>query len=207
MLDGFLDWLAGVPSVLVYAILMLLSALENVFPPVPADVAVALGAFLSQRGVTSAVAIGVLCWTANTASAAAMYYLGRRHSDFFRQGWPQLLLPPAAMTALEEAYRRYGALGIFVSRFLPGIRAAVTPFAGVAGLSPMRSLVPAALASAIWYSVLVAAGVFVGREWARVRQVVETGTGALGLIGIAVTAVVVFWLWRRGREARGSTPS
>jgi membrane protein DedA with SNARE-associated domain len=207
MLDAFLDWLAGVPSVLVYAILIVLSALENVFPPVPADVAVALGAFLSQRGVTSAVAIGVSCWAANTASAAAMYYLARRHADFFRRGWPRHLLTPSAMATLEDAYRRHGALGIFLSRFFPGIRAAVTPFAGVAGLSPLRSLVPAALASAIWYAALVVAGVFVGREWARVRHVVETGTGVLGVLGIALTAALVFWLWRRGRAGSRSTPS
>jgi membrane protein DedA with SNARE-associated domain len=207
MLDEFLDWLAGVPSVLVYLILIVLSALENVFPPVPADLAVALGAFLSQRGVTSAVAIGVLCWAANTASAAAMYYLGRRHAEFFRHGWPRHLLTPAAMATLEDAYRRHGALGIFVSRFFPGIRAAVTPFAGVAGLSPLRSLVPAALASAIWYAVLVAAGVFVGREWATVRHIVEKVTGTLGFLGLALTALVAFWLWRRARETRGSTPS
>ena len=202
MLDGFLDWLAGVPSLLVYIILMILSALENVFPPVPADVAVALGAFLSQRGVTSAWAIGVLCWAANTASAAAMYYLARARADFFRHGWPRHLLTPEAMSALEKAYSRWGVTGIFISRFFPGIRAAVTPFAGVAGLSPLRAILPTAAASAIWYSLLVAAGTLVAREWERVRHIVEKGTGLLGVIGLALTAAVVYWLWRQARAAR-----
>ena len=48
--DQFLDWVAGLPQAGVYAVLIVLSAVENVFPPVPADVAVVLGAFLSQRG-------------------------------------------------------------------------------------------------------------------------------------------------------------
>src|SRR5262245_51789617 len=115
-----------------YAILMLLSALENVFPPVPADVAVALGAFLAQRGETSAVLIGLLCWLANTATAAGMFFVGRAYGEsFFKTGWPSKLLPPPAMKALADAFERYGVVGIFLSRFLPGVRAAVTPFAGV----------------------------------------------------------------------------
>src|SRR5262249_39726995 len=69
MVDAFLDWMARLPTPLMYAVLALLSAVENVFPPAPADVAVALGAFLAQRGALSAPLLGLVCWAANTASA------------------------------------------------------------------------------------------------------------------------------------------
>jgi membrane protein DedA with SNARE-associated domain len=207
MLDAFIAWLASIPPLYLYAILMVLSALENVFPPVPADVAVALGAFLSQRGVTSAPLLGLACWGANVGSAAALYYVARRNADFFRHGWPKKLLPPEAMAALEQAYRRHGMLGIFVSRFLPGVRAAVTPFAGVFGLSPPRALLPTAAASGIWYFLLVVAGVTVGEEWAYVRHVVERVLGALGGLSVVATLVVVIWLWRRARVPRTDDPS
>jgi membrane protein DedA with SNARE-associated domain len=85
--------------------------------------------------------------------------LARRHGrGFFRDGWGRKIMPPEVMAALEEAYERWGVAGIFLSRFLPGLRAAVTPFAGVAGLPPARALVPAAAASAIWYAFLAFAG-------------------------------------------------
>src|SRR5262249_47178694 len=114
VLDAFLDWLARLPTLPTYLVLMVLSALENVFPPVPADVAVALGAFLAQRGEVSAPLLGAVCWLANTASAAGMYYLGRaRGAAFFASGWPRRLLPPEAMQALGEAYKRHGVAGIF----------------------------------------------------------------------------------------------
>jgi membrane protein DedA with SNARE-associated domain len=204
LVDVFLDWLAAVPQALLYAILLVLSALENVFPPVPADVAVALGAFLSHRGVTDPWLVGVSCWLANTASSAAMYFWARRHKELFRSGWPRRLLTPEAMSALEGAYARHGAAGIFVSRFFPGVRAAVTPFAGVVGLSPLRALVPAASASAIWYALLVVAGTTLGREWGRVRGIVETGTGLLGIAGLAIVVAVFFWLRRQSRRERHS---
>ena len=58
MLDGFLDWVGSLPPLPTYVVLSVLSALENVFPPVPADVAVAVGAFLAQQGRVSAWLLG-----------------------------------------------------------------------------------------------------------------------------------------------------
>jgi membrane-associated protein len=200
MVDRFLEWLVGLPPLATYPILMALAALENVFPPVPADVAVVLGAFVSQRGATSPALVGVLCWLANTASSAGMYFLARsRGRAFFEKGWASKLMPPEAMKALEKAYARYGVLGIFVSRFLPGVRAAVTPFAGVVGMSPWRALLPAASASAIWYAFLIVVGTALGLNWEAARELVDKANRWLALVSVLVTAAIVFWLWRRRR--------
>lgn len=197
MLDQFLDWLTRLPTVPLYLVLLLLSSLENVFPPVPADVAVALGAFLAQRGKLSLIPLGVACWLANLLSAAAMYYLGRQKgAAFFATGWPSRLLPKAAMTALQVAYARHGMLGIFFSRFLPGVRAAVTPFAGIAGLSPWRALLPTGVASAIWYSLLVVAGATLGLSWPAIRSLVDQTSAVLGAVGLLAAGLFLIWLLR-----------
>ena len=200
MLDGILDALAALPRVPTYLVLMILSAVENVFPPVPADTAVALGAFLARRGHISVVPLVLLCWLANTGSAAAMYAFARAHGPaFFRQGWGRKIMPPGVMASLEEAYGRWGTAGIFVSRFFPGVRAAVTPFAGVAGLGPARALVPAALASAIWYALLAFIGYEVAENWDAVKALVADTNRALGIGAVVLTAAAAFWLWRRSR--------
>jgi membrane protein DedA with SNARE-associated domain len=203
MLDQFLDWLAGLPTLGQYSILMALSALENVFPPVPADVAVGLGAFLAQRGAASALWIGVACWAANTASAVGVYALARARGEvFFRSGWPRRLLPPETLELIGRAYRRHGMLGIFLSRFLPGFRAGVLPFAGVVGLSPLRALGPAALASAIWYALIVTAGALLGLSWERLRALLEQTNRGLGLISAVLLLVMLVWLGRQRRRHR-----
>jgi membrane protein DedA with SNARE-associated domain len=207
VLEQLLDWLAALPRVPTYLALMALSALENVFPPVPADTAVALGAFLARRGEISVVPLTLLCWLANLASACGTYLLGRRHGRaFFRDGWGRRLLPPAGLEALEEAYARWGGAAIFVSRFLPGLRAAVPPFAGVAGFPPLRALVPAALASLIWYAFLAAAGYQLAANWEAVKAIVGSANRALGIAAVVAAGVAAWWLWRRSRAA-SSSPS
>jgi membrane protein DedA with SNARE-associated domain len=201
VLERLLDALVSLPLVATYLVLMALSALENVFPPVPADTAVALGAFLARRGEISVVPLVILCWASNLASAAGTYALGRRHGrGFFRDGWGRKLMPPEALAALEEAYGRWGTAGIFLSRFLPGLRAAVPPFAGVAGLSPARTLVPAAVASAIWYAFLAFAGYALAQNWEAVKALVADTSRALGAVALVVAVVLVAWFWRRSRR-------
>jgi membrane protein DedA with SNARE-associated domain len=180
---------------------MALSALENVFPPVPADTAVALGAFLARRGEVSVVPLVLLCWLANVGSAAATYFLARRHGRaFFAAGWGRRILPPSALGALEDGYARWGMAGIFASRFLPGLRAAVTPFAGVAGMPPLRALVPAAAASLLWYAFLAVVGYTLAASWESAKAIVAGANRALGVAAVLATLVVAAWLWRRARR-------
>lgn len=201
MLERLLDALASLPLVPTYLVLMALSALENVFPPVPADTAVALGAFLARRGEVSVVPLALLCWLANIGSAACTYFVGRSHGRaFFEAGWGRKVLPPDVLASLQEAYARWGTAGIFVSRFLPGLRAAVPPFAGVAGLSARRALVPAAIASLIWYAFLAWAGYALAENWEAVKTLVASTNRVLGIVAIAATAAIAIWLWRRARR-------
>jgi membrane protein DedA with SNARE-associated domain len=60
--------------------------------------------------------------------------------------------------------------------------------------------VPAGLASALWYALLILAGTTISREWTHVRDFVAEGSGALGLVGLVLTAVAGFWLWRQNRR-------
>ena len=206
MLDRLLDGLAALPTVPTYLVLMLLSAVENVFPPVPADTAVALGAFLARRGEISVVPLAFLCWLSNMGTAAWTYYLARRHgASFFKTGWGRRVMPTAAFTALEEAYAKYGVVGIFLSRFLPGVRATVTPFAGVVGMPARRALVPAALASAIWYAFLAAAGYALADNWDAVKALVGSANRGLGIAAAIAAVLFAVWLRRRlrSRDATG----
>src|SRR3989475_8751857 len=144
-------FLESLPPGPLYGLITALAAIESIFPPVPADTAVALGAFLAGRGVMNAWAVFLLTWVANVGSAAAVYGLGRRYGRDFFQGRPgRQLLPRPVLPPITAQYRRHGTSGIFLSRLLPVWRAVVPPFAGVAGVPPVRGLAPLGLAPRLW---------------------------------------------------------
>ena len=165
----------------------MLAALENVFPFVPADSTVALGAFLAGRGTLHAGVVFAITWSANVAGGAAVYWVARRYGrEFFARPTGRRLLPPPVLAHIEAQYRRHGAWGIFLSRLLPVWRAVVPPFAGIAGLSARRALVPLALASGLWYGALTLSVAALGTNFDAVVSLVMHVNRVLGVAALGV---------------------
>ncbi|MGH7531684.1 MAG: DedA family protein [Gemmatimonadales bacterium] len=169
----------------------------------PADSAVALGAFLSHRGVTSPWWVFGITVAANTGSAAMVYGLARRFGPRFAgTAIGRRLLPPDTLATIERKYVRWGLPAIFFCRLLPGIRAIVPPFTGIIGLSPRRALLPIAGASAIWYGFVTVAGVVVGAEWDTMTRLLGAVNRVLALIGVVAGVAILTWLALRARARR-----
>jgi membrane protein DedA with SNARE-associated domain/uncharacterized tellurite resistance protein B-like protein len=176
---------------------------ENVLPPVPSDAAVALGSFLSHRHVTTPLAVFLVTWTANLAGAAGVYLAARRYGRrLFASPTGRRLLAPRSLAIMEREYLRFGVIGIFLSRFLPGIRAVVPPFAGLVGLGAVRTFVPMGVASAIWYGGITILGALIGAEWARITALIAGVNRTLGILALAVAAGGAAWYLVRARQRR-----
>jgi membrane protein DedA with SNARE-associated domain len=192
--------LQQLPPVALYAVIGTLAALENVFPPVPADTAVAGGAFVAVGGRATVWGVFLVTWVANVSSAAAVYggarTVGRR---FFRGRLGRRLLRREQLARLEGLYERHGVWAIFVSRFVPGLRAVVPPFAGVANVGWVRALVPVVVASALWYGVVTFAAATLVRNLGQIEGlIVGVNRGVLAVVGAALVAAGIWWwLWRR----------
>jgi membrane protein DedA with SNARE-associated domain/uncharacterized tellurite resistance protein B-like protein len=174
-----------------------------VAPPVPSDAAVALGAFLSTRGVTTPFAVFAVTWVANLIGAAGVYLAARRYGRrLFASPTGRRLLAPRSLAIIEREYLRFGTIGIFISRFLPGLRAVVPPFAGLVGLGTFRTLVPMGIASAIWYGAIIWLVAAIGAEWSRISAALAGINRTLGIIAVVVILALAVWRWlsRRRRE-------
>jgi membrane protein DedA with SNARE-associated domain/uncharacterized tellurite resistance protein B-like protein len=170
---------------------------------VPSDAAVALGAFLSSRGVTTPLGVFTVTWLANLGGAAGVYFMARRYGRrLFATRTGRRLLAPRSLAVIEREYLRFGVAGIFISRFLPGIRAVVPPFAGLVGLSALRTLVPMGVASAIWYGGITILGTVIGSEWERINRILLGINRTLAIVALVLIAAGVIWylLARRRRQ-------
>ena len=178
--------------------------MENVVPPVPSDAAVGLGAFLSHRGVTTPLLVFAVTWVANLSGAALVYLAARRYGHrLFAGRTGRRLLAPRSLAVIEREYLRFGIAGIFISRFLPGIRAVVPPFAGLVRLGAVRTFVPMAVASAIWYGGITLLGSLIGASWERITGILEGVNRTMGVITVLLIVAGAAWYWS-GRRRRAS---
>lgn len=141
---------------------------------------------------------------ANLTSAAGMFLVARTVGRaFFDSPAGQRVLSRRSLEVLEREYRRHHLWGIFLSRFVPGYRAIVPPFAAIVGLPASRALPPVALATAIYYAALVFLAHRVGQNWDAVRRLIGHVSMALAAAALAATLLLAALVWRR-RRARAA---
>ena len=89
-------------------------------------------------------------------------------------------------------------------RNAPAAHAVVPPFAGVAGLSPLRTLIPLSAASGVWYGALTWAAVTLINEVDDVARFMaginRTGLLALGVV-LAMAVAYFAFRWQKKRRA------
>ena len=139
-----------------------------------------------------------LTWAANVGSGAAVYALARKHGPAISGGvLGRRILTPNTMANIAEQYRRHGVYGIFFSRLLPIWRAVVMPFAGMAGVSPARALIPMALASGAYYGALIYLLSRLGNNLDAVLLLLRHVNTGLGIVAGTVLLIIVVWIVRR----------
>lgn len=201
-MQRFVAWLSELSPLTVYIVIGLSTFAENIFPPTPSDVVVALGGFLTQRSGVSPIIVWLVAWLANLAGTLIVYLLARRFGRRFVGGrLGRRILPSDAIVSMEREYLRFGIVGIFVSRLLPGFRAFVAPFVGLVNLPPSRALLPMAVASAAWYGALTWAGVRLGVEWEAINRFISRLNHTLALVALLVAVALGVWIWRRDQAA------
>jgi membrane protein DedA with SNARE-associated domain len=192
----------GWPDLWVYLALAAGAAIENVVPAVPADTFVALGGFLAGAGDLDARWVALGTWMANVAGALTVYRLSHAHGpSFFSSGLGRYVLRPHQMDRMAGFYERWGVLAIFGSRFLPGVRSIVPVFAGATHQPWPRVALPIAAASAIWYTGLVALGVFAGQNVEELAGLLESINRTLGGLALVVGVLITVWWIRTRRHA------
>ena len=199
-LEAFLQLVGGIPVEMIYLLVGVGAAVENLFPPVPSDVVVVAGGMLADRGILRSELVFLVAWVSNLLLALGVYLAARRFGGgIFSTRWGRWLLRPAQLERMSLFYEDYGALTILVSRFFPVFRVLVPAFAGISRLGFWRTAVPLAAASAAWYAVLVAGGILASRNIPRIVGALTAVNTTAGTVALLV-AVGLAWLWVRSRR-------
>lgn len=202
LLDAIQAWVTALPLGGLYALLGLTAFIEGIFPMVPADVVVALGSFLAaRRGADLWLTVGSIV-LGSVGGAMVVYAIARR----FGAAWLHARLRKAGIDNLEKRlevmYSEYGMMALFVSRFVPGLRAICPPMAGATRIPPVRTALVFLIASAVWYGAITIIAFRVGDDWELMQASVKhfaNRVGSVALVLALVTAIVVLVVVRRRR--------
>ena len=183
-----------------YTGIFFLIALENIFPPIPSEVILTFGGFLTTYtrlhipGVVAAATLGSL------AGAAVLYGMGtlldRERLEKIAAGRTGkiLRLKPGDVEKADSWFQKKGKKTVFFCRCIPVVRSLISVPAGMSRMELPRFFLYTAAGSLIWNIVLVTLGAFVGESWEKIAYL--AGDSHIMLIILAVSALSgLIWLY------------
>ena len=202
-MNSVLAWLASLPPATLYIILALVSATENFLPPIPADVIVAFGSFLAARANRSPVPTIIAVVVGNVGGALAMLAIGRRFGAEWIHRHLNRVMGESAEQRVQHWYNQYGLPALFLSRFLPGVRAVVPPLAGAIRIPLGGAIAAITIASTIWYAALALIAYRLGAEWEHIIDAIKRFqmVAAIAAGAIVVVGLIVWYVLRRRSQA------
>lgn len=177
----------------------LLMLAENVFPPIPSELIMPLAGFKAATGDLSLWAVLVAGTLGSVLGALIWYELGRALGEerflalVDRYGLWATVSRADAEHALDW-FRRRGAVAVFLGRLVPAVRTLISVPAGLSGMRRLPFLAMTALGSAVWVSLLTAAGYLLEAEYERVERFLDPATTIL------LGALVALYLYRVVRQ-------
>ena len=162
-----------------YFFLFLVSLGENLFPPMPGDTFVVIGAILVGRGQLS-------FWPAYFSTTAGsllgfmiLYGVGRKWGAGFINGRWGRFFPAGMVKNVEKWFGRYGLWVIGANRFMGGVRGVVSLAAGIANMRFRNVFLLALLSCMLWNAVIILSGKWIGENWITIVNRYQWAMGGL----------------------------
>ncbi len=183
-----------------------LVVLGNIGFPVPEEGILVFAGYLAWTGKFRLVHVIVAAVAAAVIGDNLGYWFGRRYGQgAIRRFGHKIFITEIRFDKARQFVDRYGSYGVFVARFVPGLRFMAGPVAGSTGLPFFRFFSVNLFGGLIYVPLSVGAGYFVGKSLGDALKQIEGMIGKvehLALILLVFAAVVIiFWRALSSRKA------
>lgn len=156
-----------------YLGILFLITIENIFPPIPSEVILTLGGFMTSKYGINMSLIGVVMYSTfgSMLGAIILYYVGYifnkdRLLKIVRSKVGKILcLKESDIEKSDSSFNKNGDLTVLYCRFIPIVRSLISIPAGVNKMKLSIFLLYTFVGSLIWNTVLVSLGKLVGENY------------------------------------------
>ena len=177
----------------------MLIAIENIFPPIPSEVILAFGGFMTTKTTLNAIGVIIAATIGSVVGAIVLYLIGRILNKE-RLG-KVLRLKKEDIEKADKWFDTKGQKTVFICRFIPIVRSLISIPAGMSEMPFIKFLIYTILGSTIWNTVLVILGKKLGDSWEDVVNVFDRFSHIILIILIVIFVLFVVWFYKfRGKE-------
>lgn len=186
-----------------YLGIALLIAIENIFPPIPSEVILTFGGFMTTYSKITIIGAIISSLIGSVIGAIILYYIGRLLN---KERLTKIVNGKLGKTLgfkiehIEKAqswFDKKGNYTVLFCRFIPIVRSLISIPAGMANMNFMHFIILTTIGSGIWNTVLVSLGAIAGASWEKIADYVSSYSRIVFIILIIVGIGLVLFKYRK----------
>ena len=153
--------------------------IENIFPPIPSEVVLLFGGFMTTYSKLNLFGMVIFSTLGSTVGAIVLYYIGkilnkeRLKKIVSGKIGKVLRLKASDIEKADKWFDTKGNKTVFFCRFIPVVRSLISIPAGMSEMIMSKFLLYTITGSLIWNTVLLFVGSKVEGNWKKIEQMMS----------------------------------
>ncbi|HAM1887028.1 TPA: DedA family protein [Listeria monocytogenes] len=163
-------WITSIMADFGYIGIFVLIMVENLFPPIPSEIILTFGGFMTTVTSLNVVMVIIVATLGSVVGAILLYkvasYFGKERLTKIVLKYGRILrLKESDIERAESFFLKYGSWAVFLCRMIPLIRSLISIPAGMTKMKMSRFLILTTAGSLLWNTVLIGLGAVLGESW------------------------------------------
>ncbi|SDX23390.1 membrane protein DedA, SNARE-associated domain [Marininema mesophilum] len=196
------QWITSLIEEYGYLGIFFIMVLENVFPPIPSELVLPFGGFMTIKSNLTLTGVIVTSTAGSVLGAIILYGIGllldvTRLEKLVDRWGSVLRIQKKDIHRANAWFDRYGKWTVFFGRMIPIVRSMISIPAGMSNMNFSLFLFFTILGTALWNIILVGAGAMLGKSWTKIVEYISIYSEIV-YVGFAILLVVfIIWYIRR----------
>lgn len=195
------DYILNILSKFSYLGIFFLIFIENVFPPIPSELILVFGGFISKSLDLNFLLLVIFATLGSTIGAILLYYAGKKISldkmeSFLEKKWVKKLgFKPGDIQKSLKYFEKFNIFAVFFGRCIPVIRSLISIPAGMQNMGFKRFLIFTIIGSGIWNTFLIYIGRVTQDKWKEGLLILEKYSNMI--LGLIILFFIIKFLIKR----------
>lgn len=203
------NFVIGIMNKFGYLGIFLLILLENLFPPIPSEVILTFGGFMTISTSMNIFGVILVSTIGSLLGAIILYYLGKilnkeRINKIIKSKYGKLLrIKSKDIEMADKWFDTKGRKTVFFCRFIPVVRSLISIPAGMSEMPLPQFTIYTFFGSLIWNTVLILIGAFAGDKKDYILSLLDDVSNIV-LIALIVIFIVLIYKFYNTRIKKKS---
>lgn len=200
------NFIIGVMNKYGYIGICLLILIENLFPPIPSEVILTFGGFMTKSSKMTVIGVIISSTLGSLIGAIILYYIGKilnkeRLVRIVKSKYGKLLrINPKDIEQADKWFDTKGNKTVLFCRCVPVIRSFISIPAGMSEMPIFKFIIYTLLGSTIWNSLLVSIGAFAGDKKNLILRIVENASNFILVVICIICSIFIYKFYKKRRK-------